>query len=106
VIREKIISLGLDCCPEIVNPNGFDRINDYTQVFTELRQRKGVTRKDATKRVLDPNVFGSLMVKMGDADAFISGLTYKYPEVIRQLWQHTPSFGHESTASPVCRFSN
>jgi malate dehydrogenase (oxaloacetate-decarboxylating)(NADP+) len=83
VIREKIISLGLDCCAEIINPNIFDKLNTYTQAYAELRQRKGITRREAAKRVLDPNVFGSLMVKMGDADAFVSGLTYEYPEVIR-----------------------
>ena len=39
------------------------------------------------KKVRDPNILGSLMVKMGDADAFISGLTYDYPEVIRPALQ-------------------
>jgi malate dehydrogenase (oxaloacetate-decarboxylating)(NADP+) len=33
------------------------------------------------------NVFGPMMVKMGDADAFVSGLTYEYPEVIRPALQ-------------------
>ncbi|HLY28130.1 MAG TPA: phosphate acyltransferase, partial [Aggregatilineales bacterium] len=33
------------------------------------------------------NVFGSLMVKAGDADAFLSGLTYDYPDVIRPALQ-------------------
>jgi malate dehydrogenase (oxaloacetate-decarboxylating)(NADP+) len=42
---------------------------------------------DAVKKVRDPNILGSLMVKMGDADAFISGLTYDYPEVIRPALQ-------------------
>jgi len=83
VIREKIISLGLDCCPEIINPNAFNQIDAYTQAYAELRQRKGIMRREAAKRVLDPNAFGSLMVKMGDADAFVSGLTYEYPGVIR-----------------------
>jgi malate dehydrogenase (oxaloacetate-decarboxylating)(NADP+) len=87
VIREKIITLGLDCCPEVINPNTFHRIDAYKRAFYDLRQRKGVTLKDAAKQVLDPNVFGSLMVKMGDADAFISGLTYEYPEVIRPSLQ-------------------
>lgn len=87
VIREKIVSLGLDCCPEVINPNEFERIKVYTQAYYELRQRKGVSRRDAAKKVLDPNVFGPLMVKMGDADAFVSGLTYDYPEVIRPALQ-------------------
>ena len=32
---------------------------------------------------MEPNTFASMMVKMGDADAAISGLTYDYPDVIR-----------------------
>jgi malate dehydrogenase (oxaloacetate-decarboxylating)(NADP+) len=52
-----------------------------------------MTRVHASKLIHEPNVFGPLMVKMGDAEAFISGLTYEYPEVIRPALQihHTTS---------------
>jgi malate dehydrogenase (oxaloacetate-decarboxylating)(NADP+) len=30
-----------------------------------------------------PNYFGAMMVQTGDADAFVAGLTYHYPDVIR-----------------------
>ena len=30
-----------------------------------------------------PNYFGAMMVQAGDADAFVAGLTYHYPDVIR-----------------------
>ena len=33
------------------------------------------------------NYFGPMMVQAGDADAFISGLTYNYPEVLRPALQ-------------------
>jgi malate dehydrogenase (oxaloacetate-decarboxylating)(NADP+) len=39
------------------------------------------------KTVCQPNIFGPMMVKMKDADAFVSGLTYDYPEVIRPALQ-------------------
>jgi len=87
VIKEKCDSLGLDYIPEIVNPATFSRIFAYAKAFHDLRHRKGVTLKDAVKLVRDPNIFGPLMVKMGDADAFVSGLTYEYPEVIRPALQ-------------------
>ena len=41
----------------------------------------------ARQRVRQVNILGSMMVKMGDADAFISGLTYEYPDVIRPSLQ-------------------
>ena len=87
VIEEKITSLGLDCCPEMIDPAKFDRIDEYAEAYYDLRQRSGVARKDALKRVREPNVFGPMMVKLGEADAFISGLTYDYPEVIRPALQ-------------------
>ncbi len=87
VIHEKIQRLGLDCDPQIVDPRNFARMDEYAQAYYELRQRKGVTLKLAYKRLTDPNVLGPMMVKMGDADAFVSGLTYEYPEVIRPALQ-------------------
>jgi malate dehydrogenase (oxaloacetate-decarboxylating)(NADP+) len=87
VIAEQVQTLGLDYQPQVVDPNEFDKLEAYIQSQYELRQRKGVSFVDATKFVRDPNVFGSLMVKMGDADAFISGLTYDYPAVIRPSLQ-------------------
>ncbi len=93
VIQAKIEVLGLDCCPEIVNPANFPKLSAYTQAYYQLRQRKGLTPADAAKRILDPNIFGPMMVKMGDADALVSGLTHEYPEVIRPALQihHTAS---------------
>jgi malate dehydrogenase (oxaloacetate-decarboxylating)(NADP+) len=87
VIQEKIRMLGLDCCPDIVNPAKYEHIDDYAVTYYELRKRKGITLKAAQKQVREPNVFGPMMVKMGDADAFISGLTYDYPDVIRPALQ-------------------
>ena len=87
VIREKIIALGLDCCPQVINPEHFERHDAYAQAYYELRLRKGIMRKDAGKRVREPNILGPMMVWMGDADAFISGLTYDYPDVIRPALQ-------------------
>ena len=87
VIEERITELGLHCCPEIVEPSEFDRLEEYAHAYYELRKRKGITLQVARKSVLEPNVFGPMMVKMGDADAFVSGLNYDYPEVIRPALQ-------------------
>ena len=93
VISERIAALGLDCFPEIVDPRNFDRIEDYAQAYSEIRQRKGVPLAEAYKLVRDPNIFGPMMLKMGDAEAFVSGLTFDYPDVIRPALQihHTHS---------------
>lgn len=87
IIKKKIAELGVDCCSEVVDPNDFEKIDAYAKAYHELRERKGITSAHAYKRVREPNVFGPLMVKMGDADAFVSGLTYEYPQVIRPALQ-------------------
>jgi malate dehydrogenase (oxaloacetate-decarboxylating)(NADP+) len=87
VIQEKIQALGLDCCPKIVDPWKFDRLEEYVQEYYELRNRKGMTLQEARKRMREPNILGPMMVKMRDADAFVSGLTYGYPDVIRPALQ-------------------
>lgn len=93
IIHQKVQELGLHCTLEIVDPANFSKLDQYAQHYFQLRQRKGITLQDARKKVLEPNILGAMMVKMGDADAFISGLTYDYPEVIRPALQihHTKS---------------
>jgi len=97
VIQEQLDILGLDYKPEIVNPREFKDSEKYAKAYYELRNRKGVTINDSVKKVRESNIFGSMMVKVGDADAFVSGLTYDYPDVIR------PSLEIHHTAKGTAR---
>ncbi len=83
VIENQLKILGVDYKPEIIDPFNFKRLDEYAKAYHELRRRKGLSLTDAHKKVSDPNVLGALMVKMGDADACVSGLTYDYPAVMR-----------------------
>ncbi len=87
IISEKIKLLSLNFKPEVVDPERFDKLEKYSEAYYQFRQRKGLTLAHANKMIHDPNVLGPMMVKMGDADAFVSGLTYEYPEVIRPALQ-------------------
>jgi malate dehydrogenase (oxaloacetate-decarboxylating)(NADP+) len=87
IIQDHIERLGLDYSPQIVDPDQFPKIDAYAREYYRLRQRKGVSYKMAQQLMRQPNVLGPMMVKMGDADAFVSGLTYDYPEVIRPALQ-------------------
>ena len=51
----------------------------YIQELFRLRQRRGVTLTEAHVLINDRNVFGSMMVHMGDADALVSGVTQHFP---------------------------
>ncbi|MGA7410489.1 MAG: NADP-dependent malic enzyme [Bryobacteraceae bacterium] len=72
---------------EVVEPAASPRRALLIEELYQLRQRKGITRKEAEELISNPNIFGSLMVHLGDSDAIISGLTSHYPETIRPALQ-------------------
>jgi len=55
----------------------------YALELFQLRQRRGVTQPEADTLINDRNVLGSMMVRMGDADALVSGVTQHFPDTIR-----------------------
>ena len=59
----------------------------YAQKLFKARQRKGMTYDDALKQMYLANQFGMMMVNEGDADAFLSGFSSKYADVIRPAIQ-------------------
>jgi len=73
---------GLEFDPVVVDPETAD-VADYADRLYELRQRKGVTRREADELIRDGNYLASVMVEMGDADAMLTGLTHHYPSALR-----------------------
>ncbi len=75
--------LGLAFDPVVVDPTRTD-LSEYADRLYELRQRKGITRGEASDLVArDTNYLGSVMVEHGDADAMLTGLTHHYPSALR-----------------------
>ncbi|BEO95973.1 phosphate acetyltransferase [Fusobacterium nucleatum] len=73
---------------KIVDPYNFERLNDYVNKLVELRSKKGMTPEEA-KKILqtDPNFFGAMLVKMGDADGMVSGSASPTANVLRAAIQ-------------------
>ena len=68
----------------LVDPRDDFRLGDYIERLFEKRQRKGMTRADATRLLTrDFNYFGAMMVENGDADTMLSGIDHHYPDTIR-----------------------
>jgi malate dehydrogenase (oxaloacetate-decarboxylating)(NADP+) len=87
-IHAEAIELGLDLKDvEIVDPAESPFRERYIQEFFRLRQRRGITLTEARTLVDNHNIFGSMMVHMGDADALVSGVTQHFPDVIRPALQ-------------------
>lgn len=88
VIKNKISELGYDINNfDIKDPETCPNCEKYAQEFYKLRQRKGITLRDARALMKEPNYYASMMVQLGDADALIGGLTYHYPQTIRPALQ-------------------
>ncbi len=85
-IRGKIDELGLELNGvQIVDTETSDYTEPYAQELYRLRQRKGIAESEARRimRRKSRNHFGAMMVRMGDADAMLSGIDAHYPETIR-----------------------
>ncbi len=87
VVREKVEDLGLDFEPTVIEPQFSDQYEAYCQAFFEIRQRKGITWSRARALMRRRSYFGPMMVDMGDADAYVSGLVHNYAETIRPALQ-------------------
>jgi malate dehydrogenase (oxaloacetate-decarboxylating)(NADP+) len=87
-IRQRAAELDLDLeGVEIVNPADSPRHAAYATEYLALRCRKGVTASNATRLVNRRIHFGMMMVRTGDADGLVAGLTSPYPDTIRPALQ-------------------
>ncbi|MGA9363717.1 MAG: NADP-dependent malic enzyme [Bacteroidota bacterium] len=88
LIRERIHTLGLDLeGVEVINPSKSPKLDEYVTQLYELRKRKGLTHNDAERLAKTNNVYGMMMVHLGDADGLVSGITQHFPETIRPALQ-------------------
>jgi malate dehydrogenase (oxaloacetate-decarboxylating)(NADP+) len=87
LIMETIEQLGLRFQPEIIDPYDHEARKRFQPALYHIRQRRGVTYSRTYTLLRDRNFFGPMMLYRGDADAFISGITYEYPDVVRPALQ-------------------
>jgi malate dehydrogenase (oxaloacetate-decarboxylating)(NADP+) len=89
VIMQKAeeLNLGNKVGAEIIEPAHSPRLDAYAEEFYRLRQRRGVTRSGARELMANGNYFGAMMVRMGDADGFVAGVSQHYPDTIRPALQ-------------------
>ena len=71
----------------VINPRTAERKEDYAAKFAELRAKKGVTLPEAREQMNDATYFGTMMVKMGDADGLVSGACHSTANTLRPALQ-------------------
>ena len=84
--RSKNLSLDLKGA-EVIEPETFPKREEYIEAFWKIRERKGITRRDARNLLLQRNYLGPMMVQMGDADALVAGVAQHYPDTLRPALQ-------------------
>ena len=71
----------------IIDPNEYDEMDAMVAEFVELRKSKGVTEEQAREILKQNNYFGTMLVKMGKADALLGGATYSTADTVRPALQ-------------------
>ncbi|HVR64489.1 MAG TPA: NADP-dependent malic enzyme [Polyangia bacterium] len=72
---------------EIINPTDSPHFHEYAQELLALRCRKGINTVTAQQHMARRINFAMMMVRKGDADGLVAGLTTPYPETIRPALQ-------------------
>ncbi len=71
----------------IIDPATSDLREPYAEKLAELRASKGMTLEQAREQVADATYFGTMMVKMGDADGLVSGACHSTANTLRPALQ-------------------
>lgn len=90
--EDKIFAAAEDCGfnirgAEIIDPEKYEDMDKMIECFCELRKKKGVTPEQAAKILSRSNYFGTMLVKMGIADALLGGATYSTADTVRPALQ-------------------
>jgi malate dehydrogenase (oxaloacetate-decarboxylating)(NADP+) len=101
VVRSIAADLGIEFVPDVVDPATDPRSSSYATEIYALRQRRGVTQERAEEMARTPSIFGLMMVRSGEANAYLSGLAAEYPAVLRPIFEFIPLRQGTTTVSGV-----
>jgi len=88
VIRQKAAALGANLDgAHFIDPAESEWLDEFAEVYFNLRRHKGVTADMARDMVLDVSYFGTMMVYRGHASAMVSGATHTTAHTIRPAFQ-------------------
>lgn len=81
--------LGLDLNGiQVVNPETCEKLDDYVELYYELRKHKGMTEEKAREILLSNYLtFGVVMVKNNDADGMVAGACHATADTLRPALQ-------------------
>ena len=65
---------------QIIDPKHSDYEDEFTDLFYELRKKKGMTPEKARETIKDETFFGVMMVKTGRADGMVQACKSSKPQ--------------------------
>jgi len=104
LIRKHDIPLSLDQV-RVIDPAASDRLDEYADIYHELRRHKGISREQARELMEDVSHYGTLMVYRGDADGMVSGAIHTTQHTVRpalQIIRTLPGYSIVSSVFFMC----
>lgn len=83
---------------EMIRPSRSELYDEYTNKLWEIRKRRGFTPALSAQLMKDPFYFGAMHLRMGRADACLSGISRSYADTIRPALQVIGSKGGQRVA--------
>jgi len=70
-----------------IDPETSPKLQEYANLFYEMRKKKGITPEQALETVKDPLYYGVMMVYTGEADGQVSGAVHSTADTVRPALQ-------------------
>jgi len=67
---------------DVVDPSRSGDLEAYAAEYHELRKHKGLSLEEAREKIVDPLLWGAMMVRKGDADAMVAGAEHATAKVL------------------------
>ena len=84
-VKEEL-GLSFDC--EMIDVRYDERRRgSYADELHQQRGRRGLTRDDAIRQLKSTTFFAPMMVRMGDADGYLGGISHQYPDIVKPCLQ-------------------
>lgn len=71
----------------IINPATSPKLDEYANMFYEMRKSKGITPEQAKETCKDTLYYAVMMIKAGDADGMVSGAIHSTGDTLRPALQ-------------------
>ncbi|CAA9536755.1 MAG: NADP-dependent malic enzyme [uncultured Sphingosinicella sp.] len=87
-VHDRLRRLGVEDAEsfEVLNSRNFPRVPEMVEHLYSRLQRRGYLHREAERLVnQDRNMFASLLLELGEADAMITGVTRPYAQSIREV---------------------